>query len=302
MSWLSESKRAGICFTLDDVHPAKSTDHHEAGGDLGQGALGHLEWLLNRHPALKVSVLVVPDWREVTPWISRKWLAAIPVVRDWFYLAPVLPKGTMRLDRHPEFVAYLKALPRTEYVPHGLHHVHRGPNIPVEFQTQNREQCRDMIREALRIFRAAGLPYARGFAPPAWNAPDELLAAMVDEGLLFIPSTRDLITPISREAVSNMSGMKNVSLIYPQLIFGNKLVQIPTNFQATSPIDRAFAILACNGLLSIKAHIVEGFLDSFRDLYRNYLDVVFSKIEDRYGDSVEWLSLSEIAERMLPAR
>lgn len=300
MNWLAENKVAGVCFTLDDVHPAKSTDRHEAGGDCGRGALGHLEWLLDRHPALKASVLVTPDWREISPWPSRRLLATIPVVRDWFYLAPVLPKGTMRLDRHPEFVAYLNGLPRTECVPHGLHHVHRGLNIPVEFQNQTREEFRQIIREVLGIFRQAGLKYAPGFAPPAWNAPDTLLAAMVDEGLKFIPSTRDLVTPISRDAVTNMSGMKNVSLIRPQLIFRGKLVQIPTNFQATSPIDRAVAVIECSGLLSIKAHIVDGFLDSFRELYRNYLDLVFSEIEDRYGESIEWLSLGEIADRMLP--
>jgi len=41
--WLVSGKQAAICFTIDDVHPGKSSDTYEAGGDLGQGALGHVE-------------------------------------------------------------------------------------------------------------------------------------------------------------------------------------------------------------------------------------------------------------------
>ncbi len=35
--WLPEGKRAAVCFTIDDVHPATSEDHYEAGGDLEKG-------------------------------------------------------------------------------------------------------------------------------------------------------------------------------------------------------------------------------------------------------------------------
>ena len=43
--WPRLGKKAAICFSIDDVHPSTSRDDYEAGGDLGQGSLGNLEWL-----------------------------------------------------------------------------------------------------------------------------------------------------------------------------------------------------------------------------------------------------------------
>src|SRR4051794_845169 len=101
---LPPGRRAAICFSIDDIHPGKSTDAYEAGGDLGKGALGHVEWLLSRHPKAKVTLFATPDWRQVSPHITRPLLAKVPYFRDRVYLSRVLPRGTMRLTRHPEFV------------------------------------------------------------------------------------------------------------------------------------------------------------------------------------------------------
>src|SRR5436190_16149578 len=108
--WLPPGKHAAICFSIDDLHPAKSSDYYEAGGDLGAGALAHLEWLLERHPQLRVTLFVTADWMEISPAPTRRRLMAIPYVRDHMYLAGHWRAGTMRLDRHPEFVRYLKNL------------------------------------------------------------------------------------------------------------------------------------------------------------------------------------------------
>jgi len=48
--WLPAGKRAAVCFNVDDVHPATSQDEFDAGGDLGRGALGRVERLLDRQP------------------------------------------------------------------------------------------------------------------------------------------------------------------------------------------------------------------------------------------------------------
>jgi hypothetical protein len=40
----------------------------------------------------------------------------------------------MRVDRFPDFVAFLNAMPRTEVAAHGLHHLHPGPQLAIEFQ------------------------------------------------------------------------------------------------------------------------------------------------------------------------
>jgi len=54
-----------------------------------------------------------------------------------------------------------------------------------------------------------------------------------------------------------MSGLKGVSLIYPELICGGQLLHLTSNFQATSPVDRAVAIIKNGGLLAIKAHAMK---------------------------------------------
>src|SRR5206468_3686930 len=120
--WLPRGKRAAVCFSIDDVHPGKKTDYYEAGGDLDRGQLGHLSWLLERHPQLRATLFTTADWREISPVPTRKLLAQIPYLRDYFYLAKILRAGAMRLSRHTEFVQYLKQLPRVEIALHGLNH------------------------------------------------------------------------------------------------------------------------------------------------------------------------------------
>ena len=298
--WLLPGKKAAVCFSIDDIHPGRSTDAYEAGGDLSKGALGRVEWLLDRHPKLRVTLFVTADWREISPYPTRKLLAAIPHLRDRLYLARRLPKGTMRLDRHPAFVAYLRALPRTEIGFHGLYHCHRGLRIPIEFQSGSPAELKAALEEMTRIFKLAGLPAISGLCPPGWEAPPALLDAMVEIGIGFVASARDVLTPISPGVKAQMSGMNGVPLLHPQLIHGLRVLHIPANFHATSPIDRAYAILGCRGLLSIKAHIFKKAFghvsyDGLDELYTNYLDVVLSELETRYGDSLWWTSMGEIA-------
>ena len=128
--FLPPGKLAAVVFTIDDVHPGTSSEHYDGGGDLGKGALGHVQALLERHPYLHVTLFTTADWREISPTPSRV-LSKIPVVRDRMYLSKILPAGTRRIDRHPEFLAYLRSLPRTEIGLHGLHHIHPGPLLHV---------------------------------------------------------------------------------------------------------------------------------------------------------------------------
>ena len=104
-----------------------------------------------------------------------------------------------------------------------------------------------------------------------------------------------------------MSGMKGVSLIFPQLINNDKLLHISSNFQATSPIDRAIEIIENGGLLAIKAHIVKSAfghisLDGLDEIYRNYLDRLFTLLQDRYGDSLLWTSMGDLAAQIFSSR
>lgn len=303
--WLPPNKRAAVCFTIDDIHPGRVADGYDGGGELDAGALGLVHRLLERHPRLQVTLFTTPDWRETTPKPTSV-LRHVPWLRDRVYLAPMHAPGTMRLSRHPAFVAYLKSLPRTEIALHGLNHVHVGPTVLVEFQEQSHQTCVEMLRASMALFEEAGLPYVRGMTPPGWNAPPGLISAMAELGFDFVASARDIKTPVSADARCNMSGLKGVSMVAPELIAEGRLVHVPANFQATSPIERALELVECGGLVSIKAHIVKNAhghvaLDGVDGAYMNYLDVMLSRLEDRYGDALWWPTMGEIARALKPS-
>jgi predicted deacetylase len=313
--WLPAGRRGAVCFSVDDVHPATSLDEYEAGGDLARGALGRIERLLERHPKLRVTLFVTPDWRLQHLIPTRKWLTRIPFVRDHVHWAPIRPRGHFRIDRFPAFVAYLNGMGRTEIAVHGLTHTHRGARMAAEFQRQTRRECNVLLRAAIEIFDAAGLRRVLGFQAPAWNAPPVLCEALCDVGFRFLCSARDVRTPVSVGARTAMSGLMGASLIEPTWIVPaftdpdlsrhpheRALVHITSNFQATSTIERAFEIIDAGGLLSIKAHIFKsgGYLtmaDGLDDAYVNYLDLLCRELERRYGGSLWWTSLAEVADR-----
>ena len=301
--WLPAGKTAAVCFSVDDVHPGTSQDAYEAGGDLGEGALGRLAQLQRRHPDLKATLCVTPDWRLNSLVPNTGVLRHIPWVNRHVHWTRLHRAGHFRLDRHPKLVTYLNELERCEVVLHGLCHAHSGPRFAVEFQDESEKRCVDIIQRGLDIFGAAGIRFVRGYVPPAWNAPPALVAALSRLDFQFLSSARDLHTPISPDALTAMSGLTGVSLVYPQLIGDQKLVHLTCNFQATSSFERAIQILELRGVLHIKAHIFKSggrhvMLDGLDDLYCNYLDLLFAYLNKRFGDTLWWAHLSEVAERM----
>lgn len=288
MKWLPQSKRAAVCFSVDDVHPAP----------VAEEALGHVRRLQERHPQLRATFFTTPDWQTLDPYPS-KFVSRIPIVRDRLFTVRVHPRGTFRLDRHEAFCAMLRDWRGIEVAVHGLHHVTRGMRPTLEFARRNVAECRAIIDEAMHLFDAARLPFVRGMAAPGWYAPPPLLAAMRDAGFTFVASARDLESPIASDVLANGSGMTGVSLVRPQRL-DNGLVHFAVNFQATSSIDRAIAVIECGGLLSIKAHLLAESgsyraLDGLTPQYRETLDRLFCTIEDRFGDEVWWTSMGEIA-------
>lgn len=303
--WLPPGKRAAVVFTIDDVHPGKAADHYDGGGDLGKGALGLVTELLERHPSLQVTLFTTADWREISPSPS-KLFSRIPVIRDRMYLSRVLPPGTRRIDRHPEFLAYVRGMPRTEMGCHGLHHIHPGPLLHVEFQDEPVASHTKRLKKMLEIFDATGMPYVRGMCPPGWNATPALLTAMTDLGFAFVASARDLKTPISADARTDMSGIKGAPLIYPGRT-ERGLLHFATNFQATSRWERATDIIAQGGLLAVKGHIIKDALgyvaiDGIDAAYCNFLDLLFSRLEQEHGDALWWTTMGQIAKRLADQR
>jgi hypothetical protein len=300
--FLPPGKVAALCLTVDDIHPGRAVDAYEAGGDCERGALRHLDWLLQRHPQLRATLFVTPDWRQKSPFPTRKVLARLPWIKSRVFLAPILPKGTMSLDRHHEFVRYLKSLPRTDFGLHGLHHVHTGAPIGMEFQEQSRAQCVQMLKEAIAIFESAGLPVTKGLQPPAWHMPEALEDACADLAIRYIASARDIFTPISEQATTNMSGLVGASLIYPTML-ASGVAHISSNFNATCRRERAHEILDHGGILAIKAHVVKQIgayvaHDGLDELYCNYLDVLLSELESRFENQLWFTTMGEIAERI----
>jgi peptidoglycan/xylan/chitin deacetylase (PgdA/CDA1 family) len=301
-SWLPEGKDAAVCLSVDDVHPGRSADAYEAGGDLGEGVLGHVEHLLARHPRLRVTLFVTADWRERSPVPTRRRLARVPILRDRLYLAPTLRPGTMRLDRHPAFTEYLRSLPRTEVALHGLRHVSRGCSIPSEFTRTGPRRAEQAIAAAIRIFEAAGLRRPEGMCPPGWTLTPPLERALVRCRLRYVASARDVVTPVSRTATTCQSGLRGVSLIHPESIAGGSLIHITSNYQATSTERRAVEIVEAGGLLAIKAHAVKDALghvaqDGLDEAYRDALSHLFEKLEERFGDRLWWTDIATAAKR-----
>jgi hypothetical protein len=301
--WLPAGKTAAVCFSIDDIHPGTSQDRYEAGGDLGNGSLGKLTRLLRRHPQLKATLCVTPDWRLDSLVPDTGWWRRLPFINRYVQWTRLQPKGRFRLDRHASLVDFLNGLERCEVVPHGLHHVHTGPRLAAEFQDESEDRCAAVVAQGVAIFRAAQLRFVRGYVPPAWNAPPGLIRALDRLGFEFLSSARDLQTPVSPEALTSMSGLNGVSLIYPQVIGEQSLVHLSCNFQATSPVDRALQILRWGGLLHIKAHIFKSdghhvMADGLDDLYCNYLDLLFSDLARRFGTRLWWAHLSEVAQRV----
>jgi hypothetical protein len=289
-------------MSVDDVHPTAPVAGERV-GDTAKYALGHLEWLIDRHPLLRVTLFTTPDWRSRSAEPTRHWRRLLPIVRRALHVADVWPRGTLRLDRHAGFTTWLGNLRNVDFGIHGLHHVRRGPAYLQEYAGCSARRCRQMIVEAQRIMTTAGLPIVAGITPPAWTAPPALLSAMADLDMAFISSARDIDTPIAPGAMARGSGLRDVPLITPQFLPFGRLVHITTNFQATSSIDRAMAILDCGGLLGIKAHLLKRFgsyvaHDGLDRRYVEYLDQSCARIEDRFGDRVWWTTMSEIAERM----
>jgi hypothetical protein len=301
--WLPAGKTAAVCFSIDDVHPASSKDGCDMGGDLAAGALGRLVRLQQRHPELRATLCVTPDWRLDSLVPDTLFLRHLPKIRRYVHWTRLRPRAQFRVDRHPRFVEYLNGLERCEVIPHGLHHAHRGARFAVEFQDQSEQQCLKMLTQALDIFRTAGLRFVRGYAPPAWEAPPALIAALGRLGFEFLSSSRDLDTPVTSDALTAGSGLKGSSLIYPQRVGDGGLVHLTTNFQATSSFERAVRILELGGVLHVKAHVFKSggghvMSDGLDELYCNYLDVLFAHLGARFGSALWWAHLSEIARRV----
>ena len=303
-NWLPPGKTAAVVFTIDDIHPGTSRDAYEAGGDLAEGQLRFVLRLLAEHPQLRATLFATADWRATQPSLSRPLLMRIPFLREIWCDLNTLPQGTMQLDKFPDFVDFLKNLPRVEIGLHGLSHTRRGHPSHVEYLTASEPECQQSLASIVEIFQRAGLPFVPGMTPPGWHLSPALANAMKQAGLTFVGSSRDLNTPIGADARSQMSGITGVSLLEPEWVHGG-LLNFTTNYQATSSLARAEAIIGHGGLLAIKAHIVKRAgtyvaIDGLDERYCDQLHALFARLE-ALGNALWWTTMGEIAANCVAA-
>ncbi len=299
-----EHKTAAVVFSIDDIHPASSINGYEAGGDLAKGVLGRLRQLTVEHSDFCATLFVTADWRAKSPYpnLQNRILNYIPGMGAHFGALPQWPEGFMSLDRHPDFVSYLDTIPRIEIGSHGLTHVGLGKNLIREFLGLSENEIRKRVSKIAQIFQNAGLKKPAGFCPPGWGYNELLLKVIPDFGYSYIACSRDLNTPIKRDAVCNESGIKNVSLVNPCFLPGSKIVHIPSNWSVTCNLDRAYQIIESGGVLSIKAHAVKKMgtyvsADGLDDACQNYLSKLFHSLKSRFGNSIWWTTMKELAVR-----
>ncbi|MBM3946038.1 MAG: hypothetical protein FJ315_01390 [SAR202 cluster bacterium] len=292
-------KLASVVMSFDDLHPGTSEAGYDGGGDLDRGVLGWLSQLLRLHPSLKVVLFTVPAWREKEP-APNPVLKRVPFLRDAVYLGGAWGESTWRLDRHKAFCDYVQAMPRVELAVHGLHHVVRGRRGINEFSGADQSECRRKILRAEHILTVSGLNWVRGFSPPNWNAPPPLLDALAGLGYEFLASSRDIWTDIAPGVETNGSGLRGVPLLHPCLLPGRPLVHIPSNWSATSSLERAYRIIDTGGMLAIKGHMVKrtkqySAVDGLDEQYFSHLHALLSGLESRFGDSLWWATMGEVA-------
>jgi len=118
LNWLPQAT-GRVCFTIDDVHPGNLpmlraggtwTAAHSASGVAAR-----------RHPQLRTTLSSPPTGGR-SAWPSPPFLAKLPYIAIAYFSVASWPEGTMRLDRHPEFVTYLKSLPALTCAPRPVSH------------------------------------------------------------------------------------------------------------------------------------------------------------------------------------
>lgn len=293
-------KTCAIVLSIDDIHPSTSNDAYEAGGDMEKGALKDVLELQTQQPDLGVTLFVTADWRQISPFPTRL-TRHIPILKDHFYQTKVLKKGTMSLENHQQFCQWLSSLNNIEIAWHGLHHVAKGSIIGKEFQNEKTNEHLNKLNKIKQIFESAGVKHANGFCPPVWNATPELVEALSLVGNEYLASSRDIMAEISDQATCDMTGITGTPLIHACRV--GSQVHIPSNFQATSAPERAMKILELGGILSVKGHIIkQAFghvaLDAMDATYCNYLNLLFDKCSEEFGENIWWTTMGEINQRI----
>jgi hypothetical protein len=272
-------------LTFDDLCPKYKDEYGmDFGGRVDEGLTVEFGNLLRDYPHIAVTHFVIP-----LCMIQKNGLCFSHHLRDRYDISS---------PRHSEWLAHYKSLAETyniEYALHGCYHrqfENRLFGRHAEFAVKTEEESREAIEMGLEVFRRAGLD-ACGFRQPAWdiNSDFSLCRAARRNGLRYIAGS-------SSDAGFN-AGRPRVSNDHPTLVDG--LVNFPQNIlldwdidQIRKEIDR---IIEAKGIISIKGHFVDrGMPNSCSKKNLARLRVAFDYLSEKYGDSVEYMTLRQLAE------
>ena len=299
-----------LVFGIDDIHP-ESDETGYSGKNMGIEVLELLSELVIRHPQLKVTLFVTPDWiylpqllgfrfiqkRLAKDHISNRLLTRF-LQRKWRI-------GHFRVDteEYDDWRALVREMVSTGNFSigiHGLTHFQDYVWYTREFFNKTVSQNRLKLRAAVDLLKSAEIPFTMGFSPPGWYIDDSLIEALVCEQFCYIAGSFDSERDVSSAIKSQMSGIKHVDLFYPTLL-RDKLINIPRNWDiARSPLERALKIIELGGVVGVHAHMFDSYHGDLtgNGITRDHiarLDQVLTVIEDRFGDRVQFATFQEVA-------
>jgi hypothetical protein len=269
-------KHAAFSIAVDDVHPESSDDPDgvDFGGNQDGGKFGFLKRLLADHPDLGITLFLVPSWEDrmsIPLWRYTKHLDPLAQVtlfrsRRLLKLARKAktvrryPEGRFRIDRESfrdwcVWLAELAGTPNYEVALHGL--THFGTSVESsskEFFGLSFPECLRKLETAEEIVQNCGIPFVRGFRPPAWEIGKNLLVALIQRGYIFVAGSADYSSPVSANATTQGYGLKGVSLLMPEMREG--LLVIPSNIEALDEF-RVLRILEKGGLVVVDVHVAK---------------------------------------------
>lgn len=316
--WPYECK-AAFNINLDDIHPERNIDGIDCGGDLEKGVFKFIVNMLQVHPYVKITFFVTPNWifkeyvlakfyqkmfrKPVSKWspilCNISGILGKVLVKKW-------ENGMFRLDleRHDKFATWMRDgiyCGWLEVANHGLYHFQETFPYKAEFAHLDYNECKHRLIEANKIFVKAKIPCSKGMRAPSYAYTENLCRALDGLGYVYFANSADYKTSPSENAKCSGLGLKNLSLIFPDVYRPYNFLALPANYaMGTSAPSRAFKIISSGGLVSLKGHIEDEYGGSSiasaltRDNYNKTIKLL-RKINKRYGRKIWYATLENIA-------
>jgi len=319
--WAQHDARSFLVIGLDDIHPESLSNGCDCGGDLDRGVLGLLLNFLGKHPQVKVTLFITPNW-IYKPQIYGLGFVQDKFIHSWIVNSLRIPeKLILRAfvrpleynsylishEKYSNWCAYLQKLVSQGRIAigiHGLYHFQARPSYSSEFLYLGYDKARERLKLAKKLLIEAGLSFEGGFSPPGWGINKAVLQGLADENYLYIAGSADFKTHVTEDAIINEAGIHNVSLIYPCFIY-RTLVNIPRNWSiGRNNLKRIKDIIRHNGLIGIHGHIENEYRGTLlgngvTPENMSKLEEVVDYLEVEYPDEIWYATFGEVASYFL---